>query len=149
MSMALEWSFSIDRSLRRCQRQAYFSSITASHNARDPLRREAHLRKQVKSLDLWRGSLVHSAIERFVVPVWQSHSTVAWDEVIARMRRMGLAQIEFSRAQRYREPGLTKSNYPESYCALRDHEQGDRLLPDALESALGIAETSLLNLQLM
>jgi hypothetical protein len=149
MSMALEWSFSIDRSLRRCQRQAYLSSIVASHNARDPLRREAHLRKQVKTLDLWRGSLVHAAIEHFVVPAWQARSNVDWDDVIARMRRMALVQVEFSRARRYREPGLTKANYPESYRALREHEQGDGLSPHALESALGVAEMALRNLQSM
>jgi len=147
--MALEWSFSIDRSLRRCQRQAYISSIAASHNARDPWRREAHLRKQVKTLDLWRGSLVHAAIERYVVPAWRSHSAVDWGEVIGRMRGMGLAQIEFSRAQRYREPGLTKTNHLDSYCALREHEQGDGLSPQALESALAIAETAVRNLQSM
>ena len=147
--MALEWSFSADRSFRRCQRQSYIGTIMASHNARDPMRREAHLNKQVKTLDLWRGSLVHAAIEQFIVPAWQSRAPIDWDDVISEMHRKAQMQLEFSRAQRYREPGITKSNYPEAYCALREHEGGTDAPKDAVESALGNATLALRNLQSM
>jgi len=63
--MALEWSFSTDRRIRRCQRQFFFGSVAAWHNAKDPLRRESFLLSQVKGIDAWRGNLVHEAVLRF------------------------------------------------------------------------------------
>jgi hypothetical protein len=39
----------------------------AFHNAKDPLRREAFMFRQLKSIDEWRGSLVHSAIELYLI----------------------------------------------------------------------------------
>jgi hypothetical protein len=51
--MALEWSFSTDRWIRRCQRQFFFGSVAAWHNAKDPLRRESFLLSQVKGMDAW------------------------------------------------------------------------------------------------
>ena len=68
--MALDWSFSTDRRMRRCQRQVFFGNIASWHNAKDPLRRESFLLSQLKSMDAWRGSLVHEAIRSFVVPSW-------------------------------------------------------------------------------
>ena len=80
--MALEWSFSMDRRIRRCQRQFFFGSVAAWHNAKDPLRRESFLLSQVKSIDAWRGNLVHEAIQAFVVPSLQARQAVAWERVI-------------------------------------------------------------------
>jgi hypothetical protein len=67
--MALEWSFSTDRRIRRCQRQFFFWSVAAWHNAKDPLRREStvtvqeeavkyHLRKMRAALQTSRTRLM-------------------------------------------------------------------------------------------
>lgn len=80
MSETIKWSFSTDRCFRRCQRQYFFQHVAAWHNARDPVRRESFLLKQVKSLDLWQGSLVHTGIERFVLPAFDDQREVDWDE---------------------------------------------------------------------
>ena len=53
--MSIKWSFSADRCFRRCERQFFFRDIAAWHNARDPMRREAFVLKQLKTLELWHG----------------------------------------------------------------------------------------------
>jgi hypothetical protein len=47
--MGLEWSFSTDRRMRRCQRQLFLATVAVWHNAKDPLRRESFLLSQVKT----------------------------------------------------------------------------------------------------
>jgi hypothetical protein len=86
--MLLEWSFSTDRRIRRCQRQFFFGSVAAWHNAKDPLRRESFLLSQVKSMDAWRGNLVHEAIRSFVVPSIQARQAVPCERVIQEARNL-------------------------------------------------------------
>jgi hypothetical protein len=98
--MALGWSFSADRCFRRCQRQYYYREIAAWHNSRDTLRREAFVLKQLKTLELWRGLLVHEGIERHVVPRIQAGQVVDWDSAIAETIATAKQQFAFSGAQR-------------------------------------------------
>lgn len=51
MSETIKWSFSADRCFRQCQRQYFLSQVAAYHSAKDPIRREAFLCKQVKTLE--------------------------------------------------------------------------------------------------
>jgi hypothetical protein len=55
--MSFQWSISTDRLFRRCQRQFFFREIAANHAARD-WRREAFILKQLKTLELWRGTVI-------------------------------------------------------------------------------------------
>ena len=146
----MRWSFSASRSFARCPRQFYYGQIAAYHSSKkDPLRREAFLLKQRKSLPLWRGNLVHHAIERFVVPAWQERLRPNWEDVIARMRAIADEQLEFSAAGRYRETGMTKSKAGQAYCALVGHGPGETLLDSDVHSALETAERALRNLAVM
>ena len=120
--MALEWSFSTDRRIRRCQRQFFFGSVAAWHNAKDPLRRESFLLSQVKGMDAWRGNLVHEAIRSFVVPSLEARQAVPWERVIEEVRKLGARQFAFSEKRRFRETGMSKSKAKEEYCALFGHE---------------------------
>jgi hypothetical protein len=122
--MSLTWSFSSERNFRRCQRQFYFREIMACHNARDPRRREAFLLKQLKSLELWRGNLIHLGIERFIVPALASGSAIPWDDAITSVLAIAREQFAFSAAARFREPGLSKTKAGDSYCALWPHAHG-------------------------
>lgn len=122
MSDTIKWSFSSDRCLRRCQRQYFLQHVAAWHNARDPVRREAFLSKQVKTLELWQGSLVHRGIELFIVPAFQQRRPVDWDGAIAGTLAMAQRQFEFSRAGRYRDAGISKTKAEDDYCALVGHE---------------------------
>ena len=64
--MSFEWSFSGERSFNRCQRQFFFREFVAHHSAKDHVRRECFVLKQLKTIDQWQGLLVHKAIETMV-----------------------------------------------------------------------------------
>ena len=147
--MALDWSFSSERCFRRCQRQYYFREICAWHNGRDPLRREAFVLKQLKSLEAWRGSVVHTAMERFVVPYWKNRQAINWEYVIANTRALAQRQFAFSSAKRFRERGLSKSQAGDDYCALMPHEQDKIVTPEQFATTLSEIETALLSLSRM
>ncbi|MGA2062449.1 MAG: PD-(D/E)XK nuclease family protein [Thermoguttaceae bacterium] len=147
--MALSWSFSSDRCFRRCQRQYYFREIAAWHNAKDTLRREAFLLKQLKTMELWRGLLVHEGIECFVIPYIQAAQAVDWDDVIVKTTAMANQQFAFSSAKRYREKGITKSKAGKEYCALLPHERGETISQEALESIYSSIERCFRNLARM
>jgi hypothetical protein len=144
----MKWSFSADRCFRRCQRQYFFREIAAWHNARDPLRREAFLLKQVKTLQLWRGNLVHQGIENFVVPALQENREIRWPHVVQETLAIAERQFQFSAQRRYREHGVSKAAYPLDYCALACHEDGqqvdhaevDRILESVRHAIENLAE---------
>lgn len=146
----MRWSFSASRSFARCPRRYYYGQIAAHHSSRrDPLRREAFLLNQRKSLSLWRGNLVHKAIEQLVVPAWKYRHRPNWEDVIARMRATAARQLEFSARGCYREAGMTKKKAGEAYCALVGHGLGETLSDGDVEAALDTAEQALRNLAAM
>jgi PD-(D/E)XK nuclease superfamily protein len=147
--MGLDWSFSSERCFRRCQRQYYFREIAAWHNGRDPVRREAFVLKQLKTLETWRGSVVHTAIERFVVPYWQNRQPIEWDAVIKSAKELAERQFSFSSLQRFREYGLSKSKAGDDYCALTAHDRGETIPSEHLAGTIQEIETALVNLSQM
>lgn len=149
MSETIKWSFSADRCFRRCQRQYFLGQVAAYHSAKDEIRREAFLCKQVKTLELWRGSLVHTGLEKFVAPSWQAQRPVDWDAAIAATKQLARRQFEFSAARRYRENGMTKSKAEDDYCALVGHESEDGISEHDFEGVLGTIEKSFRNLSAM
>lgn len=147
--MSLDWSFSSDRLFRRCQRAFYFKEITAWHNGRDPIRREAFLLKQLKGLDLWRGSVAHTAIQRYVVPHWQNRTPINWDLAVSQARALAERQYEFSKAHRYRDSKLSKSRVGDEYCALSFHERPDGTTEEQVWETIAGIETAIRNLSEM
>ncbi|MHC5537557.1 PD-(D/E)XK nuclease family protein [Singulisphaera rosea] len=146
----LDWSFSADKCFRRCQRQYYFREIMACHNAKKaPVRREAFLLKQVKALELWRGLVVHEAIQHFVIPRWERNERVDWDSVSDEAVGMAVRQFEFSAGRRYREEGLSKSAFPREYCALAIHEAGGVVKPEEIDRIHEEIRASFRNLSAM
>lgn len=146
----MRWSFSASRSFVRCPRQYYYGQIAAYHSSKnDSLRREAFLLKQRKSLPLWRGNLVHDAIEQLVVPAWQNRHRPNWEDIIARMRATARQQLEFSVARRYREAGMTKAKAGHAYCALVGHDPDETLFESDVEVEVDNAERALRNLAVM
>jgi CRISPR/Cas system-associated exonuclease Cas4 (RecB family) len=124
----------------------FFANLAAWHNAKDPLRRESFLLSQVKTMDAWRGNLVHHAIEAYVVPALQARQTVSWDQVIEVARRLGTRQFEFSARRRFREKEMKKSKAGDEYCALFEHEFGPPPTAENLNKTLDSVEHSLQNL---
>lgn len=145
MSDTIKWSFSADRCMRRCQRQYFLQQVAAWHNARDPVRKESFLLKQVKTLELWTGSLVHRGIELYVVPALQTRRPIDWQRATAETSAMARRQFEFSKARRYREEKIVKGKAGDDYCALLGHETEDGVPPAELERVLGTVERAFLH----
>lgn len=117
-----KWSISAHNCFQRCQRQYFFRHIMAHHNAKDEKRREAYLRKQLSSLDAWRGRLVHSALERYFVTSLQQGKVINCKELTQKTLDLAERQLEFSRQQKYSQAGITKTKAGDSYLALKVHE---------------------------
>src|SRR6266566_1580075 len=149
ISESYKWSFSADRSLRRCQRQFFLQHVAASHNVRDPVRREAFLLKQVKTLALWQGSLVHRGIELYVVSQLQQHTSVDWHQVIQQTIALAGRQFVFSTQRRYQEAGMSKTRAGDDYCALRGHETDEGVATADFDAVVDAVRQSLTNLSEM
>jgi hypothetical protein len=149
MSDTVKWSFSTDRCFRRCQRQYFLQHVAAWHSTRDTLRKRAFLAKQVKTLELWLGSLVHRGIELYVVPAWQERRVISWEEVVAATSAMAKRQLAFSAAGKYRETGMSKSKAEDDYCALAGHETSAGVTEAEFQSVLLNIERSFANLATM
>lgn len=121
----LRWSYSTDRVLRRCHRQLAFGQVVASHNARDPLRREAYIRRQLHSVESWQGSVVHSIMATDVLADLRANRPIAPLALAAAAHTLAERQFAFSAARRYREPGMSKAKAGDAYCALLAHEYGE------------------------
>lgn len=142
----MKFSFSSERCFRRCQRQYYFREIAAWHNAKDPLRREAFVLKQLKTIELWRGSLVHRGIERFVVPAMEAGVAVDWGSAADQTVDMARRQFRFSAERKYRQKGLSKAAAGDDYCALLPHERGEAVGDGELAEVEGVVRTAYANL---
>ena len=149
MTEAIKWSFSADRCMRRCPRQFFLQYKAAWHSTRDPVRKEAFLLKQVKTPELWQGTLVHRAIELHVVPVLQEGREVDWASVVDAAARMARRQWDFSAARRYREPGMTKNAAGDDYCAMAGHEHGTTASNEDFGRTVETVRMALTNLSTM
>lgn len=121
--MSFRWSFSTDKLFRRCQRQFYFREIAAHHSEKEPWRREAFVLKQLKTLELWRGSVIHEGIQHYVVPALRNGSALNWNLFTDQTIQRAKSQFAFSQQKRYRQPGIAKTRH-EDFCALIPHETG-------------------------
>ena len=146
MSDTVKWSFSADRCLRRCQRQYFLQQVAAFHSANDAVRREAFLLKQIKTPELWHGSLVHRGIELYVAPRLTGNEPIDWARAVELTAEMAKRQFDFSANRHYREPGMTKGKAGDDYCALRAHEEANGVSQDDCEAAIGVIEQSFSNL---
>jgi hypothetical protein len=118
----MKWSISAHNTFRRCQRQFFFGNIMASHNAKDPRRREAFILKQLKHLPVWRGILVHECLSDFFVPTIKENVISQIDLTNITLERLD-QQFNFSKNRRYRA-GSSKTECGSHYCALVEHELG-------------------------
>lgn len=118
----MKWSISAHNTFRRCQRQFFFGNIMASHNAKDPRRREAFILKQLKHLPVWRGILVHECLSDFFVPTIKEKVISQIDLTNITLERLD-QQFNFSKNRRYRA-GSSKTECGSHYCALVEHELG-------------------------
>jgi hypothetical protein len=64
----MTWSYSEYQLFKKCPRKWFFKSIFADARANDPERQEAYLLSKMQSLYAWRGQVVESAIQDFLIP---------------------------------------------------------------------------------
>lgn len=147
--MSATWSFSANKCLRRCQRQFFYRYIAASHNAKDPLRREAYLLNQLSTPEIWVGKVVHRAIELFVVPSLRTNAAIDWDAMTDSALQIADRQLVFSAAKRYRDVGMTKKSAGDDYAAITVHEAGRVLTQEERASALTNIRKAIANLSTM
>jgi hypothetical protein len=132
----MKWSVSAHNSMRRCQRLFVFGQVIASHNARDPLRHEAYLLKQLQSLSTWQGSIVHKVLATSFLADVRAGRPIDPEALSATAHDLARRQFAFSSARRYREPGQTKGAAGDEYCALYEHEHGEDISPERLDLVL-------------
>src|SRR5438128_11918559 len=121
--MSFQWSISTDRLFGRCQKQMFFREIAASHAAREPWRREAFILKQLKTLELWRGTVIHEGIQHYLVRALRKGSALDWGFLTKQTINRARDQLAFSEQGLYRKEGMVKGR-EENFCALIPHENG-------------------------
>jgi len=110
-------SFSSDATLRICERRWFLGSVVAHPTAKkDPLRREAHLLRQLMHPQAWAGQIVHTTVEKLVLPAVQRGELPEAQELIAYGRNLIAIQAEFSKRKLHRVN--SKANAGKEFCAL-------------------------------
>jgi hypothetical protein len=142
----MRWSISKSKIFSQCQRKWYFSEIAASHSKKDPYRREIFLLKQLKSIHAWRGDIVDKVIEKKIIPEILVKRIPPEDKVIEFASTLIEKQIEFGKAQKFREPDMTKSKAGDIYTAFYDIEYNGYLDEKKLQEAINEIRIALLNL---
>jgi len=142
----MKWSFSASRIFSECPRKWYYSEIVASPTAKDPLRREAHLLRQLQSLYAWRGNVVDTVIQKLIVPKIKSNSLPSEDDVTVFSTDLMNRQLEFGKQKIYRFNNSSKSSVGNQYCAFYDVEYIGVLNEDTVQEAKEDILISLRNL---
>ncbi len=143
----MKWSVSGHNAFRRSQRQYLFGFIAAAAaRAKDPVRHEAYILKQLQSVEMWQGDLVHDAIRHFVIPALSKKEPLVPERIISDTLAMKRGQFDFSREQRYRIQGMTKKSAGIHYAALHPHEYGAEISDAQLQEVETTVVVSLNNL---
>ncbi len=110
-------SFSSDATLRICERRWFLGSVVAHPTAKkEPVRREAHLLRQLMHPQAWAGRIVHTTLENLVLPAIQRGELPEAHELIAYGRNLIAIQAEFSKRKLHRVN--SKASAGREFCAL-------------------------------
>lgn len=142
----MKWSFTKSKMFSKCPRKWYYSEIMASPTAKDSMRREAYLLKQLQSVHAWRGSLVDTVIEKLIVPRIKSKILPSEDDVIDFSMNLMDRQLKFGKERKFRCRNATKSSLGDEYCAFYDMEYNGGLDENSLQEAREDVIVSLRNL---
>ncbi|MBK9097500.1 MAG: PD-(D/E)XK nuclease family protein [bacterium] len=119
------WSFSAHNQFRRCQRAWFYKNIVANAlSKKDPLRREAYILSNLKSISAWRGDIVDKTISNLVIPSIRRNHLVETTEAINYAKDLARKQYNYAKKKKYREPGFTKSKTQDEFAAFFNIEYG-------------------------
>ena len=116
----IKWSITTVNTLRRCGRQFFFHYVAAYHSAKDSLRKRAYELKKMKSLLMWKGSLVETGIEKFVLDRISAGQEINRQDVIDQTMDLARRQFRFSEQGKYRT--TKSSDGDEEHCILDIYE---------------------------
>lgn len=138
----VKWNHSLDNSVRACRRKAFYTGSYANPKSADGTpRREAFLHKQAIDISLWRGNLIHSIIEKHLLPTLKKGEKPNFEMARKWLLRLIERQAEFSRTGKYRQ--YSKEKAGDAYCVLRADLTGGGITAADLSAA---RDTSLLAL---
>jgi hypothetical protein len=113
------WSVSEAKTFKRCPRQWFFKHRLASAKAtKQTEKRDAYLLGALQSVAAWRGQVVDKVLEKVVVPGLMERQIIPYNHVLIEARSIFDQQLAFARAQRYREPGMSKTKAGIAFAAL-------------------------------
>lgn len=142
----MNWSFWGEKTFHSCQQQWLFKNKFAHPRAtKDPLRREAFLLSQLKTIHSWRGLLVDQVISEYIVPRLNTDWEINESEILDVARNLFKQQFDFASARGFREPGMTVTGTGEKFAALFELEYGIEIGDEMLERAWADVEKSLKN----
>jgi hypothetical protein len=142
----VRWSYSLHRSMRRCQRAMAFQHIVASATANSPERREAYILKQLRGISTWQGSVLHTVLASTLVDLLRTGRPLMKAPLAAAAHDLASNQFAFSAARRYHQAGVTKQSAGAAYCALMEHEKGLEVTEAQLNGVHAVIDQCLDNL---
>jgi len=118
--------------VRTCPRRVFYRSRFASATAaKDSPRYKTFLLAQALDPPAWRGHLVHSAINEWVIPALKKRMWPDFEWVQEQAVALVSRQAEFSRTQKYLQ--VSKNSAKLDYCVLRADLLGEGLSSEHLE----------------
>jgi hypothetical protein len=118
----MAWSYSSYTSFNRCKRQYFYSNEFAHHNAKKcPLKREAHLLKQLTHGGFWTGKVAEAALEDILIKDRPPRSDIShrlYEYAVELAKR----QMAYSLSGDFRR--VVKSSVGREYFRLLEHEYG-------------------------
>lgn len=142
----IKWNHNLDRIVRMCLRRVFYSARYAhwGGDANSP-QRQVFLLKQALDLDAWRGKIVHSAIQRRVIPSLQKNELPDFSTVQDWTMELVDRQSEFSRREQYNR--LSKTVAGDDYCILEADYRGKGVNNEEVERVKKEIREALENLE--
>jgi len=141
----MTWSYSEHQLFKKCPRKWFFKSLFADSRANDPQRREAYLLSKMQSLYAWRGQVVESALQDFLIPSLEMNLQPRFHETIKAARETFDEQLAFGRNHRVRETGMTVKQAGRAFAAFTELEYGQPISNEEYQQAWEEIQTALRN----
>jgi PD-(D/E)XK nuclease superfamily len=141
----MTWSYSAYQLFKKCPRKWFFKSVFADSRANDPRRKEAHLLSKMQSIYAWRGQVVESAIQDFIIPSLEVNLQPNLQDAIKFAKETFDKQLAFGRNHRIRETGMTIKQAGRAFAAFTELEYGQPISDQDYQQAWEEVHTALRN----
>lgn len=141
----MTWSFSENRTFRKCPRQWFYRYIFAEARSKDTLRREAYVMSKMQSIFAWRGQLVDTVLGDYVVAELNAKRAPTLAGALALAKELFDKQKDFGLKNRVREDGMVVSHVGKSFAAFDKVERGESIGNEEFDRAWGDIEIAVRN----